>query len=382
MSKHIVFIVGEESGDQHAAKLFQSLLNIHPDLRASGLGGGHLQALGMHNLMDLTRLAITGLTGVFAHAGSIAKAFKLIKKHLLQNSPDLIILVDNPGFNLRMAKWIKKNLSCPVLYYISPQVWAWKANRIETIRRCVEHIAVILPFEFDIYQKNNIPVTYVGHPLLDSLKNIPSKQQCREYFSWSTQEKVLAICPGSRDMEVSRHMPVLVKALTLLQNSGGLVNTKIVIPVAKSLDIKFVGSFLVGVDFSYELVSGQAQYVMQASDAVVVASGTASLESAILLKPTCIIYKSNWLNYYLAQRVMKVRYLGLGNLLLNRMAIPELLQTDCNPQELAKMMDLLVNVPKWRHHLESQVGDLKQLLMPQDPDLLTKLTFSIMDKSN
>ena len=289
--------------------------------------------------------------------------------------------MDYPGFNLRLVKWIKKHLTCPVLYYISPQIWAWKANRIEIIRKYVDHIAVILPFELDIYQKHHIPATYVGHPLLESLKNIPSQEKCREQFSWSMQDKILAICPGSREMEVIKHLPVMIQALELLQKMGDLQHLKIVVPVAKSLDMQFVDSFFQGFSHPYELISGNAQYVMQASDAVIVASGTASLESAILLKPTCIIYKSSWFNYYLAQRLMKVKYLGLSNLLLNRMAVPELLQTDCNPQELANMIQLLLHSSAWRQHLVHQMTDLKELLTPQNPDLLANLAIHMLENS-
>ncbi len=380
MSKHIVFIAGEESGDQHAAKLLKSLLQSKPDLMISGLGGAHLEALGMHNLMDLTKLAITGITGVLSHLSAIKKAFNLIKAHLKKSQPDLIVLVDYPGFNLRLAKWIKKHLSCPIIYYISPQIWAWKANRIEILRHCVEHVAVILPFEYELYQQQNIPATYVGHPLLESLSKVPSLEACRLHFSWSKDEKILALCPGSRTMEVSRHMPVLVQALIRLYEVFLVQDIKVVIPVAKSLDIELLRSYCQNIPYPYELVSAQAQYVMQASDAVVVASGTASLESALLLKPTCIIYKSSWLNYYLAQRLMKVKYLGLSNLLLNRMALPELLQTDCNPFELAKMMNLMLNSKTWREHVQKDLRELHQVLLPQTEDLLAKLIIQTLDK--
>ena len=375
MSKKIVIIAGEESGDQHAAKLISELMQMYPNLEISGLGGYHLQTLGMHNLMDLTKLAITGLTGVLTHLKSIHQAFKLIKKHLMNHRPDLVILVDYPGFNLRMAKWIKNHLNCPVLYYISPQIWAWKEKRKETIRRYVDHMAVILPFEYELYRREQIPVSYVGHPLMESLQLVPSQQECRIHFNWDTQQKILAVCPGSRIGEINRHMPVLMEALKEMPSQ----DLKIVIPVAKSLSSSLLQTYLKDCPFPYELISGQAQMVMNAADAVVVASGTASLESALLNKPTCIIYKSSWLNYFLARQFMKVNYLGLSNLLQGKMVVPELLQDDCNAHELSKMLELLLHSEQWRSTMIRRLERLNQSLIPQQHNGLAHLALQLMD---
>jgi len=337
-TKRIAIIAGEESGDQHAAKLLAAIQHKQADIVAYGLGGKHLQAAGMNCLMDLTTLAITGFSGVLLHIFAIKKAFSLIQHQLLSHPPDVVILVDYPGFNLRMAKWIKQHLTCPVLYYISPQIWAWKASRLETIKRCVDHMAVILPFEKAIYQAAGVAVTYVGHPLSAELANIPAPSICRQHLGLDATRSILAILPGSRKMEITRHMPVIVKALQQLRCD----NLEIVIPVAASLAKDLFTPYLQAIPFTCHLIAGQAQWVAQAADAVVVASGTASLECAVLGKASCIIYKSSWINYYLARRLMKVKYLGLSNLLMNRMVCPELLQMDCNPSELSKMMWVLL----------------------------------------
>lgn len=378
LSKHLVLIAGEESGDQHAAKLLKTLKQTMPNLVTSGLGGAHLQAQGMNCLLDLTKLAITGVTGVLGHLSAIRDAFFRIKQHLLDTRPDLVILVDYPGFNLRMAKWIKQHLNCPVIYYVSPQIWAWKAKRIETIRKYVDHMAVILPFEYDLYRSQNIPVTYVGHPLMDSLAKVPNLSACREHFSLALQQKILALCPGSRTMEISRLMPVMVRSLKLLQQRQPNLDLKLVIPVAKSIDPEFINRFCQDLCFPYELIEGQAQMVMQAADAVVVASGTASLEAALLQKPSCIIYKSSWINYYLARRWMKVKYLGLANLLLNQMAIPELLQMDCEDIELSKMIENILFSPDWQQRFARDLANLTQILSIEDSNILSKLVLSYL----
>lgn len=380
MSKHIVLIAGEESGDQHAAKLLHQLRLRYPDLKASGFGGDHLKHAGMEVVFDLTTLAITGLTGVISNLHVIRRAFKSIQAHLLKNTPDLVILVDYPGFNLRLAKWIKKHCQCPILYYVSPQVWAWKEGRIETIRKVVDHMAVILPFEKALYDQKNIPSTYVGHPLLESIANISSMKDCRRVLDLKNSSVVLALLPGSRKQEIIRHMPVMMESLKRLRQRETIQNLQVIVPIAKSLERSWVESLLVECPFPYRCVDGQAQIVIQASDAVVVASGTASLECALLKKPSCIIYRSSWLNYYLATLFMKVKYLGLANLLLNELVFPELLQCDCTAIELEKMIMMLLQNSTWRDNMLRKLNALEEILQPLSQDLLLNLTAEMLEK--
>ena len=364
--KHLFIIAGEESGDQHGAALLKKILAMQFNLKVTGLGGKHLESLGMENVLDLTQLAITGISGVITHIKSIQNAFKVTKRYLLKNPPDAVVLIDYPGFNLRMAKWIKQHIGCPVIYYISPQIWAWKAKRIEIIKAYVDHMAVILPFEKSIYEEAKVAVSYVGHPLRDDLFNLPHRDACRRHFNWGMSEDILAILPGSRRGELARHMPVIVDTLKILAKNPVYQKLKIVIPVAKSLDKTAFLPYLESLPFAYELIDGQAQWVIQAANAVIVASGTASLECAVLAKPTCIIYKSSWLNYYLATRWMQVKYLGLANLLMDKMVLPELLQTDCTPVELSKMIQALFEESIWRDSMLSHLKDLSALLSPSE----------------
>jgi lipid-A-disaccharide synthase len=377
LDKHLFIIAGEESGDQHASVLLKEIKQLIPEVQVSGLGGQHLQAQGMQNILDLTQLAITGITGVLSHLKAIRHAFKLSKKYLLEHRPDVVILVDYPGFNLRMAKWIKNHLGCPVIYYISPQIWAWKAQRIEIIKRYVDHMAVILPFEKAIYEQAKVSVSYVGHPLRESLLSLPSPKACREFFALKENDSLLAILPGSRKAEIDRHMPIIVQSIKKLKSHPAWKDLKLMIPVAKSLKR---ADFLVYLKDLPEmmLIDGQAQKLVQAADAVVVASGTASLECAILAKPCCIIYKSSWLNYYLATRWMKVKYLGLANLLMNQMLIPELLQADCNPQELSKMLQALLEDSLWRNSMVGRLKQLKLMLLPAQGQSLGQTVFDFL----
>lgn len=371
MPKRIVIVAGEESGDQHAAKLVHSLLTLDPSLQISGIGGKHMLEAGVDLLCDLAQFGVTGLTEILRHALVIKKAFTNISKHLAELKPDLVILVDYPGFNLRLAK-VAKRLGLRVLYYISPQVWAWKASRIKTIKACVDHMAVILPFEKKIYQDAEVPVSFVGHPLVGTLPMYDDVTLLRQELQLPQDKQLLALLPGSRRNEIDNHLPVL------LQTAQDLVlkhpKLHLVLPIAASLKPEMVTDYFKGVTLPISFISGQAVKVVAASDAVIVASGTASLECALLQKPMCIIYKANTLSYLVASKVMKVRYLGLCNILQDKMIVPELLQYDCNREELAKVVDGLLGDDTIKAQLQSRLSKLHKSLSAERADCtLTEL---------
>ncbi len=182
--KHIVIVAGEESGDLHAAAFIRQLKSRHPQLTLSGIGGRHMEEAGVKLISDLARFGVTGLSEVIRHIRVIRKAFNDIKKHLTHHKPDLLVLVDYPGFNLRLAKFAKETLGLRIVYYISPQIWAWKPERINIIRDCIDHMAVILPFEKTLYQNAGVPVSFVGHPLVDTVKNCSKILDFKLIFSF------------------------------------------------------------------------------------------------------------------------------------------------------------------------------------------------------
>ena len=326
--KRIVVIAGEESGDLHAAAFIRQLTATQKNLHISGIGGKHMQEAGVTLISDLARFGVTGLSEVIRHARVIRRAFHDIKAHLSETKPDLLILVDYPGFNLRLAKYAKQVLGLRVLYYISPQIWAWKAKRIHTIKAYVDHMAVILPFEKALYEQAGVPVSFVGHPLVDSVHHDEETETTRQSLGLPTDKRLIALLPGSRTHEIERHMPVLRDtALNLVGSRGDL---HFVIPVAGTIDPTLIQSYFNNTPIPYTLIQGQAIKTVAASDGVVVASGTASLECALLGKPMCIIYKASVLTYIAAMKLIHVKYLGLCNLLKNAMIVPELLQYDCN----------------------------------------------------
>ena len=365
-TKHVVVIAGEASGDLHAAEFVRQLKSNHQHLEFSGIGGQHMQTAGVHLISDLARFGVTGLSEVLRHMRVIHRAFKDIKAHLIATKPDLLILVDYPGFNLRLAKFAKKKLGIRILYYISPQIWAWKAGRIKTIRDCVDQMAVILPFEKKIYENAGVPVVFVGHPLVDKISPSVNIDAERQQLGLPINKRLVAMLPGSRINEINRHIPVIKNSATLLCRQFD--NLHFVIPVAGTINPELIASYFKETSVPYTLIHGQAAKIAACSDCVVVASGTASLECALLEKPMCIIYKGSALTYIAVFKLIKVKFLGLCNLLQNQMIVPELLQYDCNPVELTQSITELLNDAHVAQRMQSRLQQLRVSLSAAQAD--------------
>lgn len=378
--KHIVIVAGEESGDKHASVIINNLKKTNPELKISGIGGQHMQNAGAQMISDLARFGVAGLTEVFRYIFVIKNAFTLIKKHLEQTQPDLLILIDYPGFNLRLAKYAKKKLNLKILYYISPQIWAWKANRIHTIKKNIDTMAVIFPFEKNIYKTHGVNVSFVGHPLTSNVKTSESITTIRSAFNLPLDKKVLALLPGSRSQEIERHLPIMLStAKDLLHNSPDL---NFVIPIASSIKPQLIKYYIDKYNIKVTLIMANAIKVITASDLVVVASGTASLECALLEKPMCIIYKTSFITYIAASFLMRVKYLGLCNLLFNKMLVPELLQYDLNKAELKANIERLLFDDTYRNTMINNLKDVRKVLEQRDIDcdIITLINNNIQNK--
>lgn len=363
--KHIVIVAGEESGDQHAAELVRQLKTKAHNLRFSAVGGRHLQAEGIPLISDLARYGVTGLTEVFRHLRILRKAFKDTQAYLLQHKPDLLILVDSPGFNLRIAKFAKRH-GIRVLYYISPQIWAWKASRIKTIQKNVDRMAVILPFEKAIYEKAGVPVSFVGHPLMNHPQTNEPQSQAREALNLPNTKRIIALLPGSRTHEIEQHMPVLMDtAKRLFKQHADL---HFVIPIAGTLEPSAIQAFVTPTNLPFTLIQGKAVEVAACSDCIIVASGTASLECALLEKPMCIIYKTSPISYILGCHFVKIRYIALCNILQNRMIVPEFLQSDCNAFELTRLTNQLLENGPFAKSMKKNLLHLKRSLSAEKAD--------------
>jgi lipid-A-disaccharide synthase len=380
-TKRIVIVAGEESGDVHAAALIRQLKASYTNLEISGIGGKHMQEAGAELISDLARFGVTGATEVIRHLNVIRKAFAAMKKHLNERKPDLLILVDYPGFNLRLAKYAKRKLGLKILYYISPQIWAWKAKRIHTIKECIDKMAVILPFEKNLYEQAAVPVSFVGHPLVEKMATVGNTESARQSLSLSQNAKIFALLPGSRNNEIERHVPILRDTATLLHQR--YPDLQFIIPIAGTIEPEKIKRYFAKSSVPVTFIKGQALSCMAAADFVIVASGTASLECALLEKPMCIIYKSSFITYFLAMKLIKVKFLGLCNLLSNKMIVPEFLQYDCNPHELNKYIMRFFNDAELPHKMRGHLGKLKDSLSKEQSDgSLFKLVESELFEKN
>jgi lipid-A-disaccharide synthase len=364
--RHIVIVAGEESGDIHAANLIHSLKAQYPDLRISGIGGQHMQDAGAELISDLARYGVTGFTEVFRYFLIIRNAFNAIKSHLTQHKPDLLILVDYPGFNLRLARFAKRNLGLKIIYYISPQIWAWKGKRIHLIKECVDHMAVIFPFEKQLYDKANVPASFVGHPLLEKIPDDLNQRDARSMLELPHDKKIIALLPGSRTHEIERHMPILIRTAKILQLKNP--DYHFAIPVAGTVNLEKIKSYNAIDNIPISYFKSKALTCMSAADFVIVASGTASSECALLTKPMCIIYKASLLSYIIGFKLIKIKYLGLCNILANKMVAPEFLQADCDPVELAKYVQEFFATPHYQEHIYQELSSIRDSLSKINSD--------------
>lgn len=363
--KHLVIIAGEESGDKYAAELVDHLKKTSLSLKVTGIGGDHLQEAGAELISDLARHAVTGISEVIRHLGTIKKAKTSIENHLMETKPDLLLLIDYPEFNLRLAKFAKEKLGIRVFYYISPQVWAWKPKRIHHIKKYVDHMAVIFPFEKTLYEASaagpaTMKTSYVGHPLVSRIEKACQVPVHPATLGLPENKRFIALLPGSRNNEIQRLMPIFYETAKILYRENK--NLHFVIPVARTIDPQSIQLHWPDAQLPCTFVSERALEVIRLSDLVLVASGTASLECALLEKPMCILYKVSLLTAIVAAKVIRVKYLGLCNLLQNQMIVPEFLQYDCNPQEIARTAFELLQNSKLRQKQCERLKAMKNTL--------------------
>jgi lipid-A-disaccharide synthase len=328
--KCVMIIAGEASGDLHGSRLVTAMRERNRALFFCGIGGQALKAAGVRVFVDASELSVVGITEAFFKLPNLFKGMAVAKKTLKRLLPDLLILIDFPDFNLNVAAFAKK-LGVPVLYYISPQIWAWRPGRVEKIGKLVDHMAVILPFEEDFYRKHEIPVTFVGHPLLDTNLDDATKI----FQKPDNAISVIGLLPGSRDREIARHLPVMVDAAKILLNR--MNNVKFIVSVAP--DVKrntveeIVNKHKGRADL--EIVSEHVRKIFERSRVVIAASGTVTLESAISGTPMVIIYKVSPVSYWLGRAMIQVKHIGLVNLITGKKIVPELIQDQASPDRIA-----------------------------------------------
>jgi len=342
--RRIMVSAGEPSGDMHGANLVRSLEKLDPALEIVGMGGGALRAAGMKILVDNSQVSVVGLVEVLTHFSEIRAARRRLIEEMRDNSPDLLILIDFPEFNLSLAAKAKK-FAIPVFYYVSPQVWAWRQGRVKKIRRLVDRMAVILPFEKDFYQSHGMEVDFVGHPLVDELAARPVPPPRDEFLTahdLSPNRPTIGILPGSRLREVGEMLPHFAGACRrLAEIRGEAVN--VLLPIAPGLDRQWLKS-LVPKGVSLTIIPPEERYpAMSACDAVIAASGTVTLELALLKVPVVVAYRVAPLTYHVGMMLVKSEFFSLVNLIAGKKVVAELLQKEVNEVTIADhLLGLLV----------------------------------------
>jgi len=348
-------VAGEASGDLHGANLLRAITALEPTCVFEGFGGERMAAAGMNVLRGLDHLAFMGFTEVVKNLPTVMRNFSIAKQAMTERRPDALLLIDYPGFNLRLAKWAKKQ-GIPVLYYIAPQVWAWKESRIKGMKQNIDRLMVILPFEKEYFAKHGMEVDFVGHPLLDGMEN--GKWNIENGESNSSlvprpsslvprPSKVIALLPGSREQEVKTMLPAMLAVRKQFPDY------RFIIGKAPGLNEDFYRKLISGNDA--EVFSDGTQALLQLADAALVTSGTATLETALMGVPQLVCYRGNSLSVLLARRLIKVPYIALVNLILGREAVKELIQDDLNPENLAQQLNTLLGAANTSVQIQSEL---------------------------
>lgn len=347
-------IAGEASGDLHGANLLKALFKDDPNAEVRFWGGDLMEQVGGTLVKHYKDLAFMGFVEVVANLRTILKNISFCKKDITAFNPDVIIFIDYPGFNMQIAKWAKQK-GFDTHYYISPQIWAWKEGRIKAIKRDINHMYVILPFEKDFYEKKHqYKVDYVGHPLLDEISNFQQKASVDFKLKYNLDNRpIIALLPGSRKQEITRLLD------EMLQIVNDYPKYQFIIAGAPSLDFSFYQQFINQENVKF--ISNDTYNLLNNAHGAIVTSGTATLETALFSVPQVVVYKANGISYEIAKRVIKLKYISLVNLIMDELIVTELIQNDCNKTSIKKEFEKII------------AGDSRQLILDKYDELKKNL---------
>ncbi len=357
VARRVLIIAGEASGDLHGAHLAAALKVQAPDLVILGVGGPRMRAAGVELVQDIGHVDVIGLVGPAA-VRTMVKRVLTLRKILRREPFDLVILIDNPGLNFHFAR-VAKQAGIRVLYYIAPQLWAWRPRRMKWMQRRVDHVVVVLPFEEELYRRAGVPCTFVGHPLLDDVAPSYDRDRLRAAYGIPRDARVIGLLPGSRTGEVKDLLPVFLEAARLLQQDRPL---RLILAVAETVDQEAIKRTCDEAGLDVRLVSRDPDGVMAAADLLFIASGTATLQAAIIGTPMVIAYKLPWFTYLLARLLVRVGSIGLANIVAGKPFIPELIQRRATPQNLAEEARRILDDTAYRDGMRTEMARVRTLL--------------------
>ncbi len=354
----ILIIAGENSGEKYGADLVRQFKKLQPSYTFFGIGGKQMAKEGVEILFSVNDFGIVGGFEVLSHLFRIKRIFNQVKNEVKRRQPVASVLIDSPDFNLRLAKKLKKQ-SIPVLYYISPTVWAWRRGRLKPIKKTIEKMMLIFPFEEKIYKGSKIPAVYVGHPLQEKVRSTLTRQEFLEKYGLDPQKKLIVLLPGSRRSEFKNHMPVLAKAIHLIKNEW---DTHFFLLLAESLDKKLISDFLPLLPDNLNVLTENHYEAIAASDLVLSACGTANLEAALLGTPLLAFYRISPLTYSLGRRLAHIDNFSIVNILAGKRIIPELIQRDFTPENIFQESKRILESEEIRSEMISNFRRIKKIL--------------------
>ncbi|MDO8937994.1 MAG: lipid-A-disaccharide synthase [Methylicorpusculum sp.] len=355
----LLFSAGETSGEQHAAHMFLELKKQLPDLKGLGMGGSQMQKAGIDVRYDSTGIAVIGLFEVIKHYAEINRALTLMKQLLVSERPDLLVCVDYKEFNFKLAKFAKQ-MGIKVLFYVSPQVWAWRPGRVKKYGRVIDMMAVIFPFETAYYEAEHVPVRYVGHPSMDKVHPQWSREEALTRFELNPEHPIIGLLPGSRAHEIERMLPVMLAAADIIR--ARLPVVQFVLPQAASISDDLLLRFLSQSQSKISVVKQQTYELIQCCDAVMTTSGTATLEVALLQIPMVIVYKLFWMTFWLAKCLVKTPFIGLPNIIAGKSIVKELIQQDATAENIANEVLAIVQDSDYSDAIKADLQRVKSVL--------------------
>lgn len=357
--KHFIIVAGEASGDVHAAHLVDELKKLDPSLTFSGVGGPRLQASGVELYKDISSLAVVGFVEVIKHYGAIRGIFNLILQKIDEIKPQAVILVDYPGFNLRLAKEVKKR-NVKVIYYISPQVWAWKANRVDQVKKYVDKMLVLFRFEQDFYARRGVRVDFVGHPLMDALNAPMDKNKFCQRHGSDRERLTIGLLPGSRQNEINTLLPIMLRAADILHKEFAPI--QFLVLQAHTIERSLLERYCRNAVCQPRIIEAETYDGINACHLCIVASGTATLETAILEKPMVIVYKTSFPTWLMAKLLVKIPYIGLVNVVAGKKIVPECVQFQATPEHIASQLRKIITDEIRIAVIKENLRDVKNIL--------------------
>ncbi|MCH7569930.1 MAG: lipid-A-disaccharide synthase [Deltaproteobacteria bacterium] len=357
-SKRVMLVVGEASGDLHGARLVKSLRQRDPSIEIFGVAGECLKKEGIRVIFDVARLTGMGFAELIGSLKTLWQAYRLLQRVLKEQKPNLLILIDFPEFNLRLARLAKK-LHVPVLYYISPQVWAWRRRRIHKIARWVDRMAVIFPFEVPLYEREGVRVNFVGHPLLDVVRSTQPRETTLVRHGLEPSRRTIALLPGSRRREITYHLPPMLEAADRLSRK---MEVQFILVLASTIDRRNLEEMLAQAPVSVSISEGNTYDVLHACDLAWTASGTATLETALMLRPMIIVYRFAWLTYFLARLLVHVNHIGMVNIIAGEKIVPELIQGDMTAERIVMESQTVFQDSELRQRIGNKLAGVREKL--------------------